>query len=89
MTNAIHNGYGAHARRTLLDLATRYLAWRMGHDARIVDLEAARALHSEAQAFARAMRRLRTRGRRALVPVNTRARRKAAVAVMEPCVPRD
>jgi len=57
----------------------------MGHDARIVDLETARALHSEAQAFARAIRRVRAH----LAPAGTQPQGKAALAAMEPCVPRD
>ncbi len=81
--------HGAPARRALRHLAARYLAWRMVHDARIVDIEAARALQSEAQAFARLMRRARTRARRVLVSASPRTQRKAALAAMEPCAPRD
>ncbi len=89
MAKAVHNGCGADARRTLLALTTRYLAWRAGHHARALDFEAVHALQGEAQAFARLTRRLRTCKRRAVVPANTQPQGEAALPAMEPCAPRD
>src|ERR1051326_189191 len=55
------NGCGASARRALLDVAARYLAWRVGHHTRAVDRETLAAIETGAKALRRLMRRARLR----------------------------